>query len=105
MAEAVAMTLVSCPPDHAEHIARMLIDARLAACVNVLPKVKSIYRWNDAIENVDESLLLIKHPADSFDVLRAALLAAHPYELPEIITVNLDKVHPPYLTWILASCS
>lgn len=103
--DAVAITLVSCPPEHAERIARLLVDARLAACVNVLPQIKSIYRWHDATESADESLLLIKHPAQGFDAVRTAVLEAHPYELPEIIAVSLDEGHPPYLAWILASCS
>lgn len=105
MADAAAVTLVSCPLDHAERIARALIDARLAACVNVLPQIRSIYRWNEAVESADESLLLIKHPAEHFDALRAAVLEVHPYELPEIIAVGIDSIHPPYLAWILASCS
>ncbi|HEY9545379.1 MAG TPA: divalent-cation tolerance protein CutA [Solimonas sp.] len=105
MVDAIAITLVSCPPEHAERIARLLVDARLAACVNVLPQVQSIYRWNDAVERADESLLLIKHPAERFGAVRTALLEAHPYELPEIIAVGIDEVHPPYLAWILASCS
>src|SRR3546814_1856653 len=77
MVDAIAITLVSCPPEHAERIARLLVDARLAACVNVLPQVQSIYRWNDAVERADESLLLIKHPAERFGAVRTALLEAH----------------------------
>lgn len=101
----MAITLVSCPPEHAERLAQSLVDARLAACVNVLPQMRSVYRWRDAVEHADEALLLIKHPAARFDALRAAVLDAHPYELPEIVAVSIDKVHPPYLDWIIASCS
>lgn len=105
MVDAVAITLVSCPPEHAERIARQLVDTRLAACVNVLPQIQSIYRWNDMVECANESLLLIKHPTERSDAIRTAVLAAHPYELPEIIAVDIDEVHPPYLAWILASCA
>lgn len=104
-AAALAITLVSCPPDAAERIARHLVDAHLAACVSVLPQLRSIYRWQGKVEQADEALLLIKHPAAGFEALRAAILREHPYELPEIVAVPVGAVHPPYLDWILASCA
>jgi periplasmic divalent cation tolerance protein len=99
-----AISFVSCPSEHAERIARHLVEARVAACVNLLPQIRSIYRWQDAVESADESLLLIKHPAQAFSAVRDAVLAMHPYELPEIVAVHLDEAHPPYLDWMLASC-
>ena len=102
---AAALALVSCPPAHAERLATQLVERGLAACVNVLPQIRSVYRWNDAVERADESLLLIKYRSDRFEALRQAVLAAHPYELPEIIAVRLGDAHPPYLDWIVASCS
>lgn len=98
------MTLVSCPSEHAERLAGLLVGAHLAACVNVLPQMRSVYRWQGAVETADEALLLIKHPASGFEAVRRAVLDAHPYELPEIIAVKLGMGHPPYLDWILASC-
>ncbi|NGY05381.1 divalent-cation tolerance protein CutA [Solimonas terrae] len=101
----MSITLVSCPPEHADCLARSLVDARVAACVSVLPRLRSVYRWQNAVEHADEALLVIKHPSAAFEAVRSAVLQAHPYELPEIVAVSVDKVHPPYLDWILASCS
>ncbi|MDD3764178.1 MAG: divalent-cation tolerance protein CutA [Nevskiales bacterium] len=104
MSQTAAVALVTCPPDHAESLARHLVDTRVAACVNIVPAVRSVYRWQDAVQADDEALLLIKHAADSFDALRTEVLARHPYELPEIVTVHLDRGHTPYLDWIIANC-
>lgn len=101
---AAALSFVSCPPDHAGRIARSLVEQKLAACVSIVPKLQSVYRWQGEIETAEESLLLIKHPASGFEALRSAVLATHPYELPEIVAVNIGDVHLPYLDWILASC-
>ncbi|MGH8446932.1 MAG: divalent-cation tolerance protein CutA [Solimonas sp.] len=102
---AAALAFVSCPPEHAGRLAQALVEQRVAACVNVLPAMRSVYRWQGAVETADEALLLIKHPAAGFEALRAAVLSEHPYELPEIVAVRIGDVHPPYLAWILASCS
>lgn len=104
-APAVALTLVTCPATAAETLARQLVEARVAACVNVLPGVRSVYRWQGTVEMADEALLLIKHSQDGFEALRGVVLAAHPYELPEIIAVPISQGHAPYLAWILASCT
>ncbi|HEY0916886.1 MAG TPA: divalent-cation tolerance protein CutA [Solimonas sp.] len=104
MTAPMQIIFVTCPADRAEGLARALVEARVAACVNVLPRVVSVYRWQDAVQRDEEALLLIKAPAEGFEALRQAVLAQHPYELPEIVAVNPDVVHPPYLDWILASC-
>jgi len=104
-AHALALSLVSCPPAHADALAHTLVEQRVAACVSVLPQMRSVYRWQGAIEHAEEALLLIKHPAEQFDALREAVLAAHPYELPEIVMVRSDAAHKPYLDWVLASCA
>jgi periplasmic divalent cation tolerance protein len=100
-----ALALVSCPPDQADALATALVESRVAACVNIVPQIRSVYRWNGALCRDDEALLLIKHRADRFDELREAVLARHPYELPEIIAVDLDRGHAPYLDWLVASAS
>ena len=93
----------TCPdPDTAERIATALVDERLAACVNVLPGVRSVYRWQDAVERADEVLLLVKTVPDQFQRLKARLLALHPYELPEVLAVETDFGHPDYLLWVAA---
>ncbi len=99
-----AIAFVTCPADAAEALATALVEHRVAACVSIVPGLRSVYRWKDAVCRDDETLLLIKHPADGFEALRRAVLAQHPYELPEIVAVSLDRGHPPYLDWILASC-
>ena len=93
----------TCPDaKSAERIATALVEERLAACVNLLPGVRSVYRWQDAVERADEVMLLIKTMADGFDVLKARLLELHPYELPEVLAVETDHAHPDYLLWVAA---
>ncbi|MDM4769768.1 divalent-cation tolerance protein CutA [Solimonas sp. SE-A11] len=104
MTASLQIVLVTCPADRAEGLARSLVEARVAACVNVLPGIVSVYRWQEAVQRDEEALLLVKAPSEGFEALRQAVLARHPYELPEIVAVNPDAVHPPYLDWILASC-
>lgn len=100
----LSIVFVTCPAETAEALAHTLVEACVAACVNILPRVVSVYRWQDAVQRDEEALLLIKAPADSFEALRTAVLAHHPYELPEIVAVNADALHPPYLDWVLNSC-
>lgn len=94
---------VTCPVAHAGVLARGLVEARVAACVNILPTVTSIYRWKDEVSQDDEALLMIKTTADAFEDLKREVLARHPYELPEIIAVDIAAGNAPYLEWIAAS--
>lgn len=77
------------------------MDARLAACVTVLPGVESIYRWNDAVETANEVLLVIKTSAERFPALKSAILDLHSYEVPELIALPVSVGSEPYLTWLL----
>lgn len=97
------VVLVTAPPEHAPRIAESLVAQRLAACVNLLPAVRSVYRWQDEVQQGEECLLLIKTAADSFESLRRAVLQIHPYDLPEVIALPLTAAHAPYLAWILQS--
>lgn len=97
------LALVTCPPAAAEGLAAALVETRVAACVNLVPGLRSIYRWQDAVQRDDESLLLIKTSAAQFEALKAEVLQRHPYELPEIIAVKVDAGHAPYLDWIARS--
>ncbi len=81
-------------------LARMLVEARLAACVNVVPGVRSFYRWQGALEQSEECLLVIKSSRALFDELRRRLDAAHSYELPEAVAVPIVDGSPAYLEWI-----
>ena len=86
----------------ATRIARALVDERLAACVNVLPTMHSVYRWRGAVEHADEMMLLIKTRADRLPALSARLQVLHPYELPELLAVEVAGGLPAYLDWIAA---
>lgn len=97
------LVLVACPPAEAERLAWELVEARVAACVNVIPKVSSSYRWKGAVSRDEESLLIIKTTAERFEDLKREVLARHPYELPEVIAVDVAAGHLPYLQWI-ADC-
>lgn len=85
----------------AQALATMLVGGRLAACVNVLAPCSSVYRWQGAIENAREVPLLIKTTAARYADLEAAIRAAHPYELPEIIAVPIAHGLPDYLDWVV----
>jgi periplasmic divalent cation tolerance protein len=87
-------------PEKAAQIARVLVEERLAACVNLVPAVRSIYRWQGAIQDDAESLAIIKTTADRQAALAARLVELHPYEVPEIIAVPVAAGHAPYLAWL-----
>ncbi len=90
-------------PDQAsaQALATTLVSARLAACVNMLGPCRSVYRWQGAIESAQEVPLLIKTTAERYAELEAAIRAAHPYELPEIIAVPIVLGLPGYLDWVV----
>ena len=91
----------TCPDkDTAEKLARLLIDNDKAACVNILPGITSIYTWEGQIESADEHLLLIKAHKDHYQAIETALLDHHPYDIPEIIAVPIERGLPEYLHWI-----
>ena len=84
----------------AERIATALVEEHLAACVNRIPGIASTYRWQDNVCRDSEQLLLIKTTRERFDALRKRILALHPYELPEVIAVDIASGSAPYLDWI-----
>lgn len=84
----------------AERIGRALVEQRLAACVNVVPGVVSFYRWQGELQRDQEWLLVIKTRAEALPPLRTALIALHPYELPELVACPIVSGHEPYLRWI-----
>jgi periplasmic divalent cation tolerance protein len=85
----------------AEDIASTLVEARLAACVNLLPAVQSVYRWQGKVERTTEVTLLIKTTKRHYAALEAAIRAAHPYELPEVIALPVTTGLPSYLQWVI----
>ena len=92
-------------PDEAaaRQIASALVGERLAACVNIVPGITSVYRWKGGIETALEQLLIIKTTMAVYTPLQDRIHALHPYELPEIIAVSIDQGQPEYLAWITAS--
>jgi periplasmic divalent cation tolerance protein len=98
----VALSTVAGAED-AERIARALVEGGLAACVNVLPGVVSVYRWNGEVCRDEERLLVIKTLGERWEALRGALVAMHPYEVPELIAFRIEDGHPPYLSWLAES--
>jgi periplasmic divalent cation tolerance protein len=95
----VVLSALGAPPD-AERIARALVEERLAACVNVVPGVVSIYRWKDVVERENELMLVIKTVGERVEQLKARLLELHPYELPEVVVIPIGGGHGAYLEWI-----
>jgi periplasmic divalent cation tolerance protein len=86
----------------AERLAEALIEKRLAACVNILAPCRSVYRWKGALQRDEEHPMLIKTTAERYPALEAAIRAGHPYELPEIIAVSVERGLQPYLDWVAA---
>lgn len=106
MPDTVLLCYCSCPDAaSAQTIAEALVRERLAACVNRLPGIHSIYRWQGAVTTDNEELLLIKTMAIRFEALRARLLELHPYELPELIAVPVERGHAAYLDWVRANAT
>jgi len=95
------LVFTTCPDaEAAERIAQALVNEHHAACVNILPIAKSVYRWKGQVESAAEHLLIIKSMTRAFDNIRRCILELHPYELPEIIAVPVANGHPDYLAWI-----
>ncbi len=86
--------------DEARRIANYLVENQLAACVNLIPQIESIYRWQGKVESSHEWLLLIKTTADKFAGVRDAIRELHSYELPECIAIAIEDGSPDYLKWI-----
>jgi periplasmic divalent cation tolerance protein len=86
--------------EQATQVARALIDQHLAACVNILPGARSIYRWKGQVEETSEWLLVIKSRRDKFDALRAAIGKVHSYEVPELLAMPIVDGSESYLSWM-----
>lgn len=89
--------------DKAAEIARTLVTEGHAACVNLVPPVRSIYRWQNELCDERETLAIMKTTRERFDALRERLVALHPYEVPEVIALPVEAGHPPYLDWVARS--
>ena len=86
--------------EEARKIARALVERRLAACVNIVPQIESIYRWEGKVEEAQEWLHVIKTTGAAFDRVRDAIKELHSYEVPECICISIENGSPDYLKWI-----
>ena len=103
MTDPVLLCYCTCPDDaSAARLAEALVEERLAACVNRLPGVSSTYRWEGKLSTGVEVLLLLKTTAARFEALKTRLLELHPYALPELIAVPVERGHAAYLDWVRA---
>ncbi len=97
----VLVVLVTAPgPEEAARLARTLVEERLAACGNVLPGLRSIYRWEGKVRDEGEALLLLKTTRERFAALRDRILALHPYEVPEVLALPVEAGAERYLSWV-----
>ncbi|MBL8625215.1 MAG: divalent-cation tolerance protein CutA [Myxococcales bacterium] len=102
--DSIAVVLSTLPDDErAAAIARALVDDGVAACVNLVPGVRSIYRWEGAVADDREQLAIIKTRRDRVDALVARLRELHPYQVPEAIVLPVAGGHAPYLAWVAQS--
>lgn len=98
--DGVRIVLVTAPEDEAPSLARDLVDARLAACANLLPGATSVYRWEDRVEEARETLLVLKTVASRVDALREAVTRLHPYSVPEFLVLPVESGLEAYLSWV-----
>lgn len=101
MPDAVLVLTTVPSPEVGERIARALVDARLAACVNVLPAMTSVYRWKGEVQQEAEHQLLVKTVRGRLPALQELLAQLHPYDLPEFLVVAVADGDPAYLTWLV----
>lgn len=100
----VSVVLVTAPDgDTAERLGRLLVEERLAACVNVVPAITSIYRWEEQVETDQETLLMIKTSTGGFEALRRRVVELHPYDTPEVLALGVRDGSREYLDWVLGS--
>lgn len=95
----VVLTTVA-TEEAAERLAKELVERRLAACVNILPRVRSIYRWDGAVQDDRELLLLVKTTRERRDETMRAIAELHPYDVPEVVALEADAVSGPYASWL-----
>ena len=103
MTDAVVVLVTAPSAEVAASIARALVEERLAACGNVLPGLRSIYRWQGKVQEDAEALLILKTQRKRFGELRDRVLALHPYEVPEVLALPVEAGSEPYLDWIAQS--
>ena len=105
MSDAIVVFMTASSADEARRIAQQLVESQLAACVQLLPEIESIYRWNGEVQREKEVLILVKTTADNFAQLDQSVRAIHSYETPEIVAVRISDISEPYRAWLNESIS
>jgi len=100
MSDVIVVFITTATGEEAARLAELLVGARLAACVQILPKIESVYRWKDQVQREAEVLLLVKTTSDRFDELERQIRAIHSYETPEILAVQASAISDPYRKWL-----
>jgi periplasmic divalent cation tolerance protein len=103
MADALELHITAPDADHAARLGRALVEEGLCACVNIVPGVRSIYRWQGKVQEDQEVLCIAKTRPALFDRVRDRVLELHPYEVPEILAFAVDDGNPAYLEWLRQS--
>jgi len=99
--EEVCTVLITAPDaEVGERIGRALVDERLAACANLVPGVTSVFHWEGTVQRSEEALLILKTTAARFEALEARVLELHPYDVPEVLALDVRDGHAPYLAWV-----
>jgi periplasmic divalent cation tolerance protein len=99
----VAVVLMTAPDEvKAAELSRTLVEEGLIACANLVPRVRSIYRWEGKVCDEAETLVIMKCASDAFERLRQRVTALHPYTVPELLKLDVVEGHPPYLDWVLS---
>ena len=105
MTDALVVLVTTPDAGKAAEIARILVEERLAACGNVVPALRSVYRWEGTVHDEGEALLLLKTTRARFEALRARVVALHPYQVPEVLALAVEAGDAPYLGWIAGETS
>jgi periplasmic divalent cation tolerance protein len=100
MTDALVVLVTTPSAELAAGLARTLVEERLAACGNVLPGVRSLYRWEGEVHDDTEALLVLKTSRARFEALRERVLSLHPYDVPEVLALPVEAGSAPYLAWI-----
>jgi periplasmic divalent cation tolerance protein len=98
--DAIVVLVTTPSAEKAAQLARTLVEEGLAACGNVVPGLRSIYRWEGRVQDEPEALLLLKSRAGAFEALRRRIVELHPYDVPEVLRLGVEAGHEPYLAWI-----
>ena len=101
-AEAIVVLITAANPEEATRLAELMVEKRLAACVQILPEMQSIYHWKGEVQRDREVLLLAKSTRARFDELEREVRAMHSYETPEIMALPVTAVSEPYLQWLMS---